>query len=132
MKLDEPTNNLDPASREEILGALRTYEGAIVLVTHEPKLAARCPRAIRLMDGQSEIAFRPRGPARLRPRGGAEVALAGGATARVRLRDGRPAVTNRFWVGGRYFIGAPVMDMVEIGAGGGSVVALDQAGAVHV
>jgi len=33
--LDEPTNNLDPASRAEILGALRTFEGAVVLVTHD-------------------------------------------------------------------------------------------------
>jgi ATP-binding cassette subfamily F protein 3 len=33
--LDEPTNNLDPVSREQVLSALRTYRGAIVLVTHD-------------------------------------------------------------------------------------------------
>src|SRR4029079_3769590 len=33
--LDEPTNNLDPASRAEVLAAIRTYQGAIVLVTHD-------------------------------------------------------------------------------------------------
>src|SRR5919201_5695201 len=33
--LDEPTNNLDPVSREQVLVALRTFTGAIVLVTHD-------------------------------------------------------------------------------------------------
>jgi N-methylhydantoinase A len=57
----------------------------------------------------------------------------GGTTAKVCVvRDGKPEVTNRFWVGGKYFIGAPVMDMVEIGAGGGSIVSIDRAEAVHV
>ncbi len=51
--LDEPTNNLDPASRTEILSALRTYRGAIVLVTHdEGAVDALAPeRVILLPDG---------------------------------------------------------------------------------
>ncbi|MGH9172500.1 MAG: ABC-F family ATP-binding cassette domain-containing protein [Acidimicrobiales bacterium] len=51
--LDEPTNNLDPASRAEVLKALRTYEGAIVLVTHDPgAVAALSPdRVILMPDG---------------------------------------------------------------------------------
>jgi len=57
----------------------------------------------------------------------------GGTTAKVCvIRGGTPEVTNRFWVGGRYFIGAPVMDMVEIGAGGGSIASIDTGGGVHV
>ena len=51
--LDEPTNNLDPASRAEILAALRTYAGAIVLVTHdEGAVDALAPeRVVLLPDG---------------------------------------------------------------------------------
>jgi N-methylhydantoinase A len=57
----------------------------------------------------------------------------GGTTAKVCVvRNGRPEVTTNFWAGGKYFIGAPVMNMVEIGAGGGSIVWVDSAGAVHV
>jgi ATPase subunit of ABC transporter with duplicated ATPase domains len=51
--LDEPTNNLDPASRAEVLKALHTYEGAIVLVTHDPgAVDALSPdRVILMPDG---------------------------------------------------------------------------------
>ncbi len=57
----------------------------------------------------------------------------GGTTAKVCvIRDGSPEVTTNYWVDGKYFIGAPVMEMVEIGAGGGSMAWLDPAGAVHV
>ncbi len=51
--LDEPTNNLDPASRAEILSALRRYTGAIVLVTHdEGAVEALSPeRVVLLPDG---------------------------------------------------------------------------------
>jgi len=57
LMLDEPTNNLDPASREEILGALRTYKGAVVLVTHdEGAVDALSPeRLILLPDGVEDL-----------------------------------------------------------------------------
>ncbi|MCP3164183.1 ABC transporter ATP-binding protein [Myxococcus qinghaiensis] len=51
---DEPTGNLDSATGEEIVRLFEQLHKAghtLVLVTHEPKLAARCPRAIRLSDG---------------------------------------------------------------------------------
>ncbi len=48
--LDEPTNNLDPASRGEVLKALRTFAGAIVLVTHDPgAVQALSPEHVVLM-----------------------------------------------------------------------------------
>src|SRR5712692_5820282 len=52
---DEPTGNLDSATGEEIVKLFELLHAAghtLCLVTHEPKLAARCPRAIRLSDGQ--------------------------------------------------------------------------------
>ncbi|MCY1033811.1 ABC transporter ATP-binding protein [Corallococcus sp. BB11-1] len=52
---DEPTGNLDSATGEEIVKLFEQLHQAghtLVLVTHEPKLAARCPRAIRLSDGE--------------------------------------------------------------------------------
>jgi ATPase subunit of ABC transporter with duplicated ATPase domains len=55
--LDEPTNNLDPASRHEVLGALGRYEGAVVLVTHDPgAVAALNPeRVLILPDGDEDL-----------------------------------------------------------------------------
>ena len=52
---DEPTGNLDSNTGEEIVKLFEELHKAghtLVLVTHEPKLAARCPRAIRLSDGK--------------------------------------------------------------------------------
>ncbi len=51
---DEPTGNLDSRTGEEIVGLfleLHRKGNTIVLVTHEPRLAARCPRAVRIVDG---------------------------------------------------------------------------------
>jgi len=52
---DEPTGNLDSATGDEIVRLFAELHGrghTILLVTHEPRLAARCPRAIRLSDGR--------------------------------------------------------------------------------
>ncbi len=55
--LDEPTNNLDPASRAEILGALRTFKGAVVLVTHDEGAvdALEPERILLLPDGVEDL-----------------------------------------------------------------------------
>jgi ATPase subunit of ABC transporter with duplicated ATPase domains len=55
--LDEPTNNLDPASRAEVLDAVRRYRGAIVLVTHdEGAVEALDPeRVLLLPDGVEDL-----------------------------------------------------------------------------
>lgn len=55
--LDEPTNNLDPVSREQVLDALRSYTGAVVLVTHDPgAVCALDPeRVIVLPDGVEDL-----------------------------------------------------------------------------
>lgn len=55
--LDEPTNNLDPQSREQVLDALRTYTGAVVLVTHDPGAvrALEPERVIVLPDGVEDL-----------------------------------------------------------------------------
>jgi ATPase subunit of ABC transporter with duplicated ATPase domains len=55
--LDEPTNNLDPASRAEVLQAIKTYAGAVVLVTHdEGAVQALDPdRVLVLPDGVEDL-----------------------------------------------------------------------------
>ena len=51
---------LDPASREEILRALRTYEGAVVLVTHdEGAVEALEPERVLLLPDAVEDLWNP-------------------------------------------------------------------------
>ncbi len=64
---DEPTGNLDSTTGKEItelFEKLHADGNTIVVVTHEPAIAAGCPRAIRLLDGKitadgpgEEVAF---------------------------------------------------------------------------
>ncbi len=52
---DEPTGNLDSRSTEDVLAifARLNEEGrTVVLITHEPDVAAQSKRVIRLSDGQ--------------------------------------------------------------------------------
>ncbi|WP_237067128.1 ABC transporter ATP-binding protein [Microbulbifer guangxiensis] len=52
---DEPTGNLDSKTSEEILALLKQLHGegqTIVMVTHEPEIAAHAQRIIRMSDGR--------------------------------------------------------------------------------
>ncbi len=62
---DEPTGNLDSAMANEVMDLLETIndmETTVVIVTHEPELAARAQRRLHLLDGRLidfEAADRP-------------------------------------------------------------------------
>jgi putative ABC transport system ATP-binding protein len=52
---DEPTGNLDSQATHEVLGLfsrLNAEHRTVVLITHEPDVAAACKRVIRLRDGE--------------------------------------------------------------------------------
>ena len=53
---DEPTGNLDSRSAEEVFALFRRFNEdfgcAVLLVTHDPRLAAQCDRQITLADGR--------------------------------------------------------------------------------
>ncbi|MDO9604560.1 ABC transporter ATP-binding protein [Hydrogenophaga sp.] len=54
---DEPTGNLDTASSDEVFVQLRRMHAergvSFVVVTHDPRLAARCDRLVELVDGRT-------------------------------------------------------------------------------
>ena len=53
---DEPTGNLDQASSDEVFALMRRMHAELrisfLVVTHDPRLAARCDRVIELVDGR--------------------------------------------------------------------------------
>jgi lipoprotein-releasing system ATP-binding protein len=53
---DEPTGNLDTASSDDVFALLRQMHQQVgtsfLIVTHDPRLAARCDRVIELIDGR--------------------------------------------------------------------------------
>ena len=53
---DEPTGNLDTASSAEVFALLRRIHEergtSFIVVTHDPRLAARCDRLVELVDGR--------------------------------------------------------------------------------
>ena len=53
---DEPTGNLDTASSDEVFALMRQMHAELgtsfLIVTHDPRLAARCDRVIELVDGR--------------------------------------------------------------------------------
>jgi len=54
---DEPTGNLDSQTGEEIMNLIaRLHEqgNTIILVTHEPDIALRAHRVVRVRDGKVE------------------------------------------------------------------------------
>jgi putative ABC transport system ATP-binding protein len=54
---DEPTGNLDSVTSDEIMGVFASLHAAgqtVIMVTHEPDIAARAERRIVLRDGRVE------------------------------------------------------------------------------
>src|SRR5215472_2345994 len=65
---DEPTGALDTTSTEQVFGILREIADqgrTVVVVTHDPALAARADRRVHIVDGKIAQMLEGRGKAKL-------------------------------------------------------------------
>jgi len=56
---DEPTGNLDSKAGQEIMNLLLTFNRerntTLIIITHDPKIAAQTERTITIRDGSIEV-----------------------------------------------------------------------------
>jgi ATP-binding cassette subfamily F protein 3 len=55
--LDEPTNHLDIDSRESLMQALNVFQGAVLLISHDPRLVEMVADRLWLVDGGRVTSF---------------------------------------------------------------------------
>jgi len=71
---DEPTGNLDQANGQAVIDLLfglhRETGTTLLLITHDPALAARCQRIVQIADGRISEVFDVTVPRPLREREG--------------------------------------------------------------
>ncbi len=87
--LDEPTNHLDIQSREALVTALNDYQGAIILVSHDPHLVSLTADRLWLVNGGKVEVFREDMEAYRR------LLLAERTTGTAATRPDKPAKTAR-------------------------------------
>ena len=99
--LDEPSSNLDPASRRELADILRSLDVTVLMVTHDlPYALELCPRSVVLSDGQrggrrGDVRRAHRRRPDARPPAGAAVRVRSAAIGRTRAPIGSlPAVSQ--------------------------------------
>lgn len=124
---------------EEVL-AERAYRGRVFIMQSNGGVMA--PGTARLQPARTMESGPVGGAiaaARLADRlgmGHAVVFDMGGTTAKAALiRDGQPDMSDGYFVGGAvsgHPVMLPVVDVIEVGAGGGSIAAVDEVGALHV
>ena len=94
---DEPTGNLDTANGAQVTTLLRClvdeHQQTAIMVTHDPAVAARADRIVRLADGQIEDTPGECEPAKPRPR---EQIMRLGRIRRGRCGGNRDARCSRF------------------------------------